>query len=82
VRRLCKNCSGNGCETCLHTGYHGRLPVVECLRVTDDMRRPLAAREIEKLSAKPSLADAARALLEGGLTNEAEVRRVFGFEHA
>ena len=82
VRRLCKTCSGQGCETCLHTGYHGRSPAVECLRITDDLRRPLATREIEKLSTKPSLADAARTLVEGGLTNEAEVRRVFGFEHA
>jgi type II secretory ATPase GspE/PulE/Tfp pilus assembly ATPase PilB-like protein len=82
VRRLCQNCSGKGCETCLHTGYHGRLPVVECLRVTDNMRHHLAAHDIEKLSAKPSLADGARALIEAGLTNESEIRRVFGSEHA
>src|SRR4051794_33872106 len=37
VRKLCKSCSGKGCENCVQTGYRGRLPVVECLRVTEDM---------------------------------------------
>ena len=56
VRRLCKNCSGNGCERCLHTGYRGRLPAVECLRVTDDMRRHISlhAHALENAAAKPS----------------------------
>lgn len=82
VRRLCKNCSGSGCDSCLQTRYHGRLPVVECLRVTEQMHRRIAARDIESLTAKPSLADGARKLLDAGLTDEKEVRRVFGFETA
>lgn len=82
VRRLCKGCSGKGCESCLQTGYHGRLPVVECLRVTEPMHLRLHAREVESLVAKPSLADGARMLLGTGLTDEREVRRVFGFETA
>lgn len=80
ARRLCKNCSGKGCEICLHTGYHGRLPVVEYLRVTEPMHRRIAGRDIETLIAKPSLADAARTLLNAGLTDEKEIRRVFGVE--
>jgi type II secretory ATPase GspE/PulE/Tfp pilus assembly ATPase PilB-like protein len=79
VRRLCKNCSGKGCENCVHTGYHGRLPVVECLRVTEQMRRRIASREIETLTARPSLEENARGLVEAGFTNETELRRVFGF---
>jgi type II secretory ATPase GspE/PulE/Tfp pilus assembly ATPase PilB-like protein len=78
VRRLCKNCSGNGCDNCLHTGYHGRVPAVECLRVTDEMRRRIATRALETLTAKPSLAASARTLVDAGLTNETELRRVFG----
>jgi type II secretory ATPase GspE/PulE/Tfp pilus assembly ATPase PilB-like protein len=78
IRRLCKNCSGNGCENCLQTGYQGRLPAVECLRVTEEMRRHIAAGAFETLIAKPSLVDNARALVDGGITNEAELRRVFG----
>jgi type II secretory ATPase GspE/PulE/Tfp pilus assembly ATPase PilB-like protein len=82
VRRLCKNCSGDGCESCLHTGYQGRLPVVECLRVTEQMHRRIATRDVESLVAKPSLAEGARALLDAGLTNEKELQRVFGIEAA
>lgn len=80
VRRLCKNCSGQGCESCLHTGYHGRLPVVEYLRVTEAMHRRIAAGDVETLAAKPSLADGARILLEAGHTDKKEIQRLFGGE--
>jgi type II secretory ATPase GspE/PulE/Tfp pilus assembly ATPase PilB-like protein len=82
VRRLCKNCFGNGCESCVRTGYRGRLPVVECLRVTDETRHRIASHDIETLTAHPSLIENARVLVEAGLTNEAELRRVFGFHSA
>jgi general secretion pathway protein E len=82
VRRVCKTCSGRGCETCLQTDYHGRSPVVEFVRVTDTTRRRIAACDLETLAAKPSLTDNARALVQTGLTNEAELRRVFGFDAA
>ncbi|HEX4262801.1 MAG TPA: GspE/PulE family protein [Verrucomicrobiae bacterium] len=78
VRRLCKNCSGSGCESCVQTGYRGRWPAVECLRVTEEMRGHIAGRAFETLTAKPSLADNARALVQAGMTNDAELRRVFG----
>lgn len=78
VRRLCKTCSGKGCETCLNTGYHGRRPVVEYLRVTESMHRRIAERDVETLTARPSLAEGTRTLLNAGLIDEREVRRVFG----
>jgi type II secretory ATPase GspE/PulE/Tfp pilus assembly ATPase PilB-like protein len=79
VRKLCTHCSGRGCDDCMRTGYRGRVPVVECLRVTEEMRRSIAARQLEKLSAKPSLAENAQGLVAAGLTNEVELRRVFGW---
>lgn len=82
VRRLCNHCSGKGCENCVHTGYHGRLPVVECLRVTEPMRRRIASQDIEALTARPSLEEHARSLVEAGFTSETELRRVFGFPGA
>lgn len=78
VRRVCKNCFGKGCENCVKTGYHGRWPVVECLRVTEEARGHIMARSFEMLTAKPSLAENAGVLVERGITNEAELRRVFG----
>lgn len=78
LRRLCAECSGKGCAACFHTGYRGRLPLIEYLRVTDSMRSRLAQRDLEGFSAKPSLAENARELIDANLTNDAEVRRVLG----
>jgi type II secretory ATPase GspE/PulE/Tfp pilus assembly ATPase PilB-like protein len=82
IRRLCKNCSGKGCERCLQTGYQGRMPAVESLRVTEEMRRRIAARDINNLTAKPTLVENAQSLVKAGLTNETELRRVLGFDTA
>jgi type II secretory ATPase GspE/PulE/Tfp pilus assembly ATPase PilB-like protein len=62
----------------LQTGYHGRVPLVECLRVTDSMRRRIAAHDLETFAAKPSLAENAASLVQTGQTDVAEVRRVLG----
>ena len=78
VRRPCPGCSGHGCPNCLNTGYRGRLPLVEWLRSNDRLRRGLAAGDLDRLAASPSLADSARALVQSGLTNDAEVARVLG----
>ena len=78
LRRICRDCSGKGCASCLQTGYRGRLPVVESFRVTDALRHRVATGDLEGLAAKPSLAENARELVEAGLTNEAELRRVLG----
>ncbi|MBC8097638.1 MAG: Flp pilus assembly complex ATPase component TadA [Akkermansiaceae bacterium] len=78
VRRLCAGCAGQGCSTCLKTGFHGRLPVLETLRINDAMRRGIARHTLEEISAKPSLVENARSLVEAGLTNEPEIRRVLG----
>jgi len=82
VRRICRECSGKGCASCLQTGYRGRLPVAECLSATDVTRRGVAARDLKGIAAKPSLAENARALVHAGLTDEAELKRVLGFEMA
>ena len=80
LRRLCRDCSGKGCPTCLTTGYRGRLPLVEWLPVNDTLRRRLTARDLDGLAARPSLKDSARGLVQAGLTNDAEVARVLGFQ--
>jgi type II secretory ATPase GspE/PulE/Tfp pilus assembly ATPase PilB-like protein len=78
VRRLCKECGGSGCPSCLGTGYRGRLPLVEWLRLDEAQRRRVARHELDGLVAQPALAEAARALVEAGLTNRAEMTRVLG----
>lgn len=78
IRRLCGDCAGKGCAQCLQTGYKGRLPLVEWLRVGEAMRRRVALRDLEGFAANPSLAESARAFVQQKLTNEAEVYRVLG----
>jgi type II secretory ATPase GspE/PulE/Tfp pilus assembly ATPase PilB-like protein len=78
VRRSCAACSGKGCPECLSTGYRGRLPIIEGLRITDSLRGFIAARELGRLAASPSLAECARTLVAQGLTTEAEIGRVLG----
>ncbi len=78
VRRLCSACSGQGCPNCLNTGYRGRLPLVEWLRWNDGLRRCLAAGQLDRLAATPSLAQSALRLVQSGLTNQNEIERVLG----
>ncbi len=78
LRKLCAACAGKGCGECLHTGYRGRVPIVEWLQMNAQMRAQLIAGETAQLQAKPTLAERAQVLIGAGITNELEVRRVLG----
>jgi type II secretory ATPase GspE/PulE/Tfp pilus assembly ATPase PilB-like protein len=78
VRRVCKDCSGNGCPGCLSTGYHGRVPIVEWVRVEDVQRRQIATHNFDSILASPSLNARAHTLVQGNVTTLAEVKRVLG----
>jgi type II secretory ATPase GspE/PulE/Tfp pilus assembly ATPase PilB-like protein len=78
LRRLCGKCGGHGCEACLKTGYHGRVPVFELFRVDEEARVRIHERAHGAAEPRERLADAARQLVASGITNEAEVRRVLG----
>lgn len=82
LRRRCAECSGKGCPACLATGYRGRLPLVEWLRLNDALRRRIAARDLDGLTAHPALAESAGSLVQAGLTDATEVARVLGFSAA
>ena len=79
VRRLCAECSGKGCTACVGTGYRGRLPLVEALRINDSLRRRVAAQDLAGVVTQPSLAENAQELERGGFTNRAELQRVLGY---
>ncbi len=78
VRKVCSACDGGGCETCLHTGYQGRVPLVEWLRVNETLRDQIRRRELSSLVPAQTLEAAARSLVGQGVTNEAEYKRIFG----
>ena len=78
VRRICAACHGAGCTDCLSTGYLGRVPVVEQLRVDQNVRQLLLSNSIEQLVARPSMEEHARTLLQQRITSSVELQRVLG----
>jgi type II secretory ATPase GspE/PulE/Tfp pilus assembly ATPase PilB-like protein len=78
IRKVCSACEGSGCETCLHTGYCGRVPLIEWLRVDEPIREQIRRRELSALAPVQSLAVSARSLVNQGVTNETEFKRIFG----
>jgi type II secretory ATPase GspE/PulE/Tfp pilus assembly ATPase PilB-like protein len=78
IRKVCAACDGAGCETCLRTGYAGRVPLVEWLRVDEAVRNQIRRRELSGLAPAQCLEVSARSLVNQGVTNEAEYKRVFG----
>jgi type II secretory ATPase GspE/PulE/Tfp pilus assembly ATPase PilB-like protein len=78
IRRLCSDCGGAGCDACLQTGYRGRIPLVEWIKVDNTMRDAIRRRELQNLSPQKPLEESARELLSRKLTNDAEYGRIFG----
>ncbi|MGB8369883.1 MAG: GspE/PulE family protein [Limisphaerales bacterium] len=78
IRKLCSACKGAGCDACLRTGYQGRVPLVEWLRVDEAKRMKIRQRELTALVPARPLEESARELLQQGLSNQAEYQRVFG----
>jgi general secretion pathway protein E len=78
IRKVCSACDGGGCETCLHTGYQGRIPLVEWLRVDEKMREQIRRRELSAIAPMQMLETSARSLVNAGVTNEMEFKRIFG----
>ena len=78
IRRLCPACQGAKCATCLDTGYKGRLPLVEWLRVDNKLRSQIRAGDLQEINPQPALAESARNLVSQGLSNSMEMQRVLG----
>jgi type IV pilus assembly protein PilB len=56
-----------GCDQCNHTGYRGRIGIYEVMRVTDRMRRLIAARAPEEQLREAALGSGTATLGEDGL---------------
>jgi general secretion pathway protein E len=78
LRKVCSACDGAGCANCLQTGYKGRLPLVEWLRMDETMREFVRRRDLSSLAPVQTLETAARSWVNQGVTNEVEIKRIFG----
>jgi uncharacterized OB-fold protein len=72
-----------GCDQCNHTGYRGRIGIYEVMRVTDKLRRLIAARAPEAqlrdaavASGMISLGEDGLAKVKAGITTPEELLRV------
>jgi len=87
LRRLCTDCAGAGCGTCGDSGYRGLCPIHEVLLLNDDFAAALAAganlAELHAVAAGNgmfTLRHCAQELVESGVTDLREVRRVLGVD--
>lgn len=80
MRKLCNQCKGAGCAQCINTGYRGRIPLVEWVRVDAALRRTLRSEGPEKVSPARNLEQYARDVIARGLSDRKEFERIFGHE--
>lgn len=88
VRRLCRDCKGEGCGRCNKTGFKGRLAVHEVLTFTDKLRYAVlegaGANVLRKLAREDGMITMYEDGLEKasrGLTTKEEVARVVGLDY-
>ena len=88
ARLICRDCKGNQCPNCRHTGYQYRQALFELIAIDPDIREQLAATNqkdllsIVRQSGYPSLLDAGQKLVSQQLTDTAEIYRVCPLETA
>ncbi|MDB6039069.1 MAG: Type secretion system protein [Verrucomicrobiales bacterium] len=76
VRRICAACEGRGCSECLQTGFKGRVPAVEFVRLDDQVRAKARESGVSVITPTHSLQQAATDLRDRGVTNDAELGRI------
>jgi len=89
VRRLCTHCGGKdpNCDVCSGSGFHGRVGVAEVVKMDTSLRAALLERSPQAREAAlaesetyRSIADAARALIQAGLTTLQEAQRAIALD--
>lgn len=53
---------GRGCERCKNTGYYGRLPIIEAMTITDEIRRLIITRAPARELGKVAISQGMRTL--------------------
>ncbi len=78
IRRLCPSCAGTGCDACLRTGYQGRAPLIEWIKLDETRRTALRTQNLAALQPQQTFEQEVQRLITAGITNEAEKRRLLG----
>jgi general secretion pathway protein E len=83
VRKRHADCSGQGCDVCMHSGYAGRTGIFELLQMTEPIRELVSAsasaselRRCAHQTGWRSLREDGQRLIDAGLTTPTEIERV------
>lgn len=72
IRLQCSGCLGDGCSSCLDTGYYGRHVIAEIFADGDDLNSQYQASRFERMAYQ------AQQLVAQNRTSQPEVQRVLG----
>jgi type II secretory ATPase GspE/PulE/Tfp pilus assembly ATPase PilB-like protein len=78
MRLLCRQCQGAGCAECLQTGHKGRTPILEWIRVNDDLRGQIRSGRMQSVTPQCTLETSAQGLVQRGLSGNKELQRILG----
>ncbi len=78
MRRICGSCQGKGCAPCCGSGYRGRVPLLEWLMMTDELREKIGREGALGLAPQRTLEQSAREVWEAGVSDQNEYRRMMG----
>lgn len=80
MRKTCKKCQGQSCETCLGLGYYGRIPIAEWLKFDTSLKKHIKEHNVADLVPAFSLEQSAKELISQKITDTKEYKRIFGYE--
>ena len=73
VRRVCSDCSSEGCQECLGSGLKGRVPYLEMLQLSKLDQESMETKRLVKLEPSFSFEQSRKYLLSQMLTKETEI---------
>jgi len=78
IRRLCPQCAGQGCADCLDSGFSGRVPLAEHVRINEQVRDHVKQDGPRAVKPDTTMQLASATLIKQGITTPEETARLFG----
>lgn len=72
VRKICQECKGQGCNICNHTGFKGRVAIIECLKPNDTINNLIINKAPLSEFLKTAKAEGMKTMEEDGMEKVAE----------
>ncbi|MDO8513883.1 MAG: GspE/PulE family protein [bacterium] len=83
VRKVCVSCKGKGCSICNHTGFKGRIAIIECLKPNDVINNLIIRKaplseflKVAKQEGMKTMEEDGMEKVAQGITTKEEILRV------